>query len=51
MFHVGTCKVVAKLSAHKVNVRDMSFDRERRLLATCSFDKTVKIFQAGGGDQ
>ncbi len=42
--HVGSGKVVAKLHNHQVNVRDLDYDTDRNILATCSFDKTVSIF-------
>ncbi|GAX79155.1 hypothetical protein CEUSTIGMA_g6595.t1 [Chlamydomonas eustigma] len=47
-FHVGSGKVVSKLAAHKINVRDMNYDASRNLLATCSFDKSVRIFRSTG---
>ena len=45
VFHVGSGKVVAKLPAHRINVRDLAYDGERNQLLTCSFDKTVKVFR------
>jgi len=45
VYHVGTGKVVARLEGqHRVNVRDLDVDHGRNLLATCSFDKTVRVF-------
>lgn len=49
VFHVGSCKEVRQLSGHKINVRDMHYDASRKLLATCSFDKTVKVWSAAAG--
>jgi hypothetical protein len=43
VFHVGSSRVVCKLKAHKINVRDLCYDTASNLLATCSFDKTVKV--------
>lgn len=41
----GTCKVAAQVaSAHRINVRDLSYDATTNRLATCSFDKTVKCW-------
>lgn len=48
VYHVGSAKVVAVLSGHSVNVRDMAYDPTRNLLATCSFDKTVKVWGEAG---
>lgn len=45
VYHVGSGKVVAKLDVHKINVRDMHMDTQRNILATCSFDKTVKLLR------
>ena len=47
VFHVGSCKVVSKLPAHKINVRDLHYDPLSNRLLTCSFDKTVKVFCCG----
>lgn len=45
VYHVGTGKVAARLEGqHRVNVRDLDVDWGRNLLATCSFDKTVRVF-------
>ncbi len=44
VFHVGTCKVVAKLQGHKINVRDLVYDTQSRQLITCSFDKSLKVY-------
>jgi hypothetical protein len=38
--------VVAKLKLHSVNVRDVDYDAERNLLATCSFDRSVKVLRS-----
>ena len=46
VFHVGSAKIVAHLTAHKVNVRDLHYDASNNRLVTCSFDKTVKVFGA-----
>jgi hypothetical protein len=45
VYHVGTGKLAARLEGrHRVNVRDLNVDWGRNLLATCSFDKSVKVF-------
>jgi hypothetical protein len=50
VYHVGTGKVAARLEGfHRQNVRDLDVDGARNLLATCSFDRTVRVFGAGGG--
>eukprot|EP00199_Chlamydomonas_sp_CCMP681_P002158 CAMPEP_0119103270 /NCGR_PEP_ID=MMETSP1180-20130426/1744_1 /TAXON_ID=3052 ORGANISM="Chlamydomonas cf sp, Strain CCMP681" /NCGR_SAMPLE_ID=MMETSP1180 /ASSEMBLY_ACC=CAM_ASM_000741 /LENGTH=419 /DNA_ID=CAMNT_0007087725 /DNA_START=55 /DNA_END=1314 /DNA_ORIENTATION=+ len=46
VYHVGSGKVVAKIPVHKVNVRDIHYEKERNLLITCSFDKTVQVLGA-----
>ncbi|KAL6764979.1 WD40-repeat-containing domain protein [Haematococcus lacustris] len=46
VYHVGSGKVVARLPVHKINVRDLHYDPRRNLLATASFDKTVKVLGA-----
>eukprot|EP00879_Flechtneria_rotunda_P024118 GHRR01025562.1.p1 GENE.GHRR01025562.1~~GHRR01025562.1.p1 ORF type:complete len:131 (+),score=41.17 GHRR01025562.1:293-685(+) len=44
VYHVGSAKVVKKLAGqHTVNVRDISYDHSTNRLATCGFDKTVKV--------
>eukprot|EP00884_Botryococcus_braunii_P021127 jgi/Botrbrau1/7699/Bobra.0159s0136.1 len=45
VYHVGSSRVVATLRIHDKNVRGLHYDSERNLLVTCSFDRTVKIFQ------
>ena len=37
-------QLVHKFKAHETNTRDLSYDPRLNMLATCSFDKTVKIF-------
>ncbi|KAI8468292.1 MAG: quinon protein alcohol dehydrogenase-like superfamily [Monoraphidium minutum] len=50
VFHVGSGKVVARLEGrHRINVRDLDMDGARNLLATCSFDKSVRVFEHAGG--
>lgn len=45
VYHTGSGKVVAKLIGHhKINVRDISYDSISNRLASCSFDKTVKVY-------
>ncbi|GIL73720.1 hypothetical protein Vretifemale_3848 [Volvox reticuliferus] len=46
VFHLGSGRLVHTSVHHKVNVRDLDYDPARNLLATCSFDKTVKILAA-----
>ena len=41
-------QVVAKFKAHTQNVRWLDYDADKNLLMSCSFDKTVKVFSAGG---
>ena len=38
-------QVVATFKAHEQNVRGMSYDADKNQLLTCSFDRTVCIFQ------
>ncbi|KAK9832909.1 hypothetical protein WJX74_001562 [Apatococcus lobatus] len=44
IFHVGSAKLVHKFKAHESNTRGLSYDPQLNTLATCSFDKTVKIY-------
>lgn len=44
VFHVGTTKVEAHLKAHLKNARALDYNPATNTLATCSFDKTVKVF-------
>jgi hypothetical protein len=45
IYHVGTAKLVDKLSHHHtVNVRDIHYDALTNRLASCSFDKSIKIY-------
>uniref|UniRef100_A0A061RI05 Uncharacterized protein n=1 Tax=Tetraselmis sp. GSL018 TaxID=582737 RepID=A0A061RI05_9CHLO len=48
VFHVGTAKIVHKIRAHSINVRHLEVDAPSRTLATCSYDKTVKLWRCGG---
>ncbi|GLC57139.1 hypothetical protein PLESTB_001191500 [Pleodorina starrii] len=43
VFHLGSGRLVLSTTHHKVNLRDLDYDPDRNLLATCSFDKTVKL--------
>ncbi|KAG2444485.1 hypothetical protein HXX76_001235 [Chlamydomonas incerta] len=43
VFHLGSGRLVHTAQPHKINVRDLDYDPRRNLLATCSFDKTVKL--------
>lgn len=45
VYHVGTAKVVAQLRGHTVNVRSIFYDGETNRLASCSFDKSVKVYE------
>jgi WD40 repeat protein len=45
VYHVGTAKVVATLRGHAVNVRSLHYDAASNKLVTCSFDKTVKVYE------
>lgn len=43
-------QVAARLEGvHRINVRDLDVDASRNLLATCSFDKSVRVFRHAGG--
>lgn len=44
IFHLGSGRLVAQLPGHRINVRDLNYDPARNVLATCSFDKTVKLY-------
>lgn len=47
VFHVGSARKVATLSAaHAKNVRGLAYDAPHNLLLTCSFDRTVKLWEA-----
>lgn len=55
VFHVGTAKEVerARISGHKGNVRALTCDtappaRGGGRLATCSFDKTLRVYTEQG---
>ena len=50
MFHLGSGRLVHTARPHKINVRDVDYDPRRNLLATCSFDKTVKLLGCPGHD-
>ncbi|GFR50819.1 hypothetical protein Agub_g13077, partial [Astrephomene gubernaculifera] len=43
VFHLGSGRLLASWRHHKVNLRDLHYDPQRNLLASCSFDKTVKL--------
>jgi hypothetical protein len=43
VFHLGSGRLLHTARPHKINVRDIDYDPQRNLLATCSFDKTVKL--------
>ncbi len=45
VYHVGTAKVVATLRGHSVNVRALHYDAVSNKLVTCSFDKSVKVYE------
>lgn len=45
VYHLGTAKVVAQLKGHTVNVRCIHYDPATNRLATCSFDKSVKVYE------
>ncbi|PSC72719.1 WD40 repeat-containing [Micractinium conductrix] len=50
IFHLGTARLVATLAAHPAkNVRGLCFDGLNNLLLTCSFDRSVKIWEAADG--
>ena len=45
-FHLGTSRLVATLTAHSKNVRGLCYDAQHNLLLTCSFDRSVKLWEA-----
>ncbi|KAG2493658.1 hypothetical protein HYH03_008173 [Edaphochlamys debaryana] len=47
VFHLGSGRLVHRSAPHRVNVRDLDYDPGRNLLASCSFDKTVKLMAGG----
>ncbi|PRW32536.1 WD40 repeat isoform B [Chlorella sorokiniana] len=49
VFHLGSCSKVATLVAHSKNVRSLAYDGTNNLLLTCSFDRTVKVFDSSVG--
>jgi hypothetical protein len=50
VFDVGAGRVVARLPAHSpLAARDLDYCARRNALATCAFDKTVRVFVGGGG--
>lgn len=47
VYEVGSARVVATLAAHpSKNVRGLAYDGVNNLLLTCSFDRSVKMFEA-----
>ncbi len=46
VYETGSGKEVAVLRHHATNVRDIDYDPVQRLLASCSFDKTVKLYRS-----
>ncbi|PNG99211.1 hypothetical protein TSOC_015015, partial [Tetrabaena socialis] len=50
VFHLGSGRLVHTVRHHKINIRDIDYDPARNLLATCSFDKTVKLTAAQGAE-
>ncbi len=50
VFHLGSGRLVHSARHHRVNVRDVDYDPRVNRLATCSFDKTVKVYGEGEGE-
>ncbi|KAJ3155991.1 hypothetical protein HDU89_005554 [Geranomyces variabilis] len=50
VFDVATGQVVAKLGGHSETVRCVAFDADSRRLVSCSFDKTVQIWDTAEGE-
>ncbi|KAL4457940.1 hypothetical protein ABPG75_012805 [Micractinium tetrahymenae] len=46
IFHLGSAKRVATVAAHAKNLRALAYDARNNLLLTCSFDRTVKMWEA-----
>ncbi|EFJ46916.1 hypothetical protein VOLCADRAFT_105357 [Volvox carteri f. nagariensis] len=47
VIHLGSGRPVHTTAViHKINIRGLDYDPDRNLLATCSFDKTVKLLAA-----
>lgn len=46
VFAVANAKVVTTFKAHDKNVRALSYDSQRNLLYTGSFDRTVRVWGA-----
>lgn len=51
IFHVGSARRVATLVAHSKNLRGLAYDAHHNLLLTCSFDKTVKVWEAAPAEE
>jgi hypothetical protein len=43
VFHVGSGRLVATLRPHKASIRDLHMNSGARVLATCGFDKVVRV--------
>ncbi|KAJ3178292.1 hypothetical protein HDU87_003604 [Geranomyces variabilis] len=50
VFDVASGQVVAKLGGHSEVVRCVAFDADSRRLLSCSFDKTVRIWDTAEGE-
>ncbi|TPX60549.1 hypothetical protein PhCBS80983_g01702 [Powellomyces hirtus] len=46
---VSSGQTVAKLEGHTETIRSISFDKERQRLLSCSFDKTVRVWETTEG--
>jgi len=47
IFDVSSSKVIDKLSGHSAQIRDMRHHPHLELIATCSYDKTIKLWGHG----
>lgn len=45
IFNVGSAKVEDKVKAHDKNCRNLCYDAANNTLLTCSFDRSVKVFE------
>ncbi|KXZ48732.1 hypothetical protein GPECTOR_25g316 [Gonium pectorale] len=45
VFHLGSGRLVATFRHHRINIRDLHYDPDRNLLASCGFDKSVKLMR------
>lgn len=51
IFHLGSARRVAMVAAHAKNLRALAYDATNNLLLSCSFDKTVKLWEAADAER